>query len=306
MMTIVRCGYGLFAAHSFWPAGIERDGVSVTPNRRKALALLAYLALSPDGQSRDILTEMLWPERDASSARSDLRSGLFALRQAIGGEWLDIEGDRVALQRDPALSVDVLRFRDLLAQANGHAHPRGVPCDGCVAVLTEAVELYRGDFLAGFTLRDAPEFDNWQTYQTESLRLELAEALERLAWLSAAGGDYETAVRHARRWLELDPLCEEPHRALMRLYAEAGNRASALRQYEECVRVLDAELGVRPDDETTALRDMVAGGGVQAHPAVADASAAAGIADWIARHSSGERMSWRRSLRGSPIRRAGC
>ena len=246
--------------------GIERDGVSVTPDRRKTLALLAYLALSPDGQSRDILAELLWPERDASSARSDLRSGLFALRQAVGGEWLDIEGDRVALQRNPGLSVDVSRFRDLLAQANGHTHPRGEPCGACVAVLTAAVDLYRGDFLAGFTLRDAPEFDNWQTYQTESLRLELAGALERLAWLAAADGDYEGAVRQARRWLELDPLCEEPHRALMRLYAEAGNRAGALRQYEGCVRVLETELGVKPDGETTALRDTIAGGRVQAHP----------------------------------------
>ena len=228
---------------------IERDGVQVDLNRRKALALLAYLALSPDACSRDFLAELLWPERDEPTARTNLRTALMVMRQANGHEWLELDGDLVRMQRGSDLWLDVEHFRSLAAVAACHTHREGEWCAHCTASLTEAVELYRGDFLAGFTLRDAPEFDSWQTYQTESLRLELAGALERLVWLEAAGGDYKAAIRHGRRWLELDPLCEEPHRALMRLYAEAGNRASALRQYEECVRVLDAELGVKPDDE---------------------------------------------------------
>jgi DNA-binding SARP family transcriptional activator len=245
---------------------IERDGVPVEIARRKALALLAYLALSPTPQSREHLAELLWPERDAPSARADLRSALFAIRRAIGAEWLEIDGDSVALRRSPGLCVDIWRFRDLLAQATGHIHTLPeTACADCIAALAEAAALYTADFLAGFSLRDAPEFDNWQTYQTETLRLDLANALERLARLQAVGGDYGAAIASARRWLELDPLCEEPHRALIRLHAEAGNRAAALHQYAECVRVLDAELGVRPDVETTALRDAVAGGEVAVH-----------------------------------------
>jgi DNA-binding SARP family transcriptional activator len=244
--------------HLFGSPYVELNGVRVDFGRRKAQALIAYLALSPNGRSRDFLAELLWPERDGPSARTDLRSGLFAIRQTIGDEWLETDGERVALRRAPGLDVDVLRFRDLLAGAA--ADPSAIRWDdACVATLAEAIALYTADFLAGFSLPDAVEFDNWQTYQTESLRLELAEALERLGCLHAERGDYATALGYARRWLELDPLCEAPHRALMRLYAAAGNRASSLRQYEECVRVLDQELGIKPDAETIALHEALAG-----------------------------------------------
>jgi DNA-binding SARP family transcriptional activator len=240
---------------------IERDGVPVEIARRKALALLAYLALSPTPQSREHLAELLWPERDRASARADLRSSLFILTRAIGPGWLDAGDDAISLRRVPGLSVDIVHFHALLSQAIRHAHPAtGRRCDSCASVLAEAVRLYTADFLAGFSLSDAAEFDNWQRYQTEGLRLDLAEALERLASLLTARGDHVAAIAHARRWLDLDPYCEEPHRALMQIYAEAGNRASAFRQYEECVRVLDEELGVRPDAETVALYEALAAG----------------------------------------------
>jgi DNA-binding SARP family transcriptional activator len=253
--------------HLFGSPYLRSDGVRIALNRRKALALLAYLALTPGTRSRDALAELLWPERDAPTSRSDLRSAIFSLQRAIGHQWLDLDGEDVVLRRDPSLSVDVGHFRSLVERAFAHAHPPKAWCAACATALTEAVELYCGDFMAGFTLRDAPEFDNWQSYQAESLRLALIAALERLVQLEAERGDFEAAIRHARRWLEQDPLCEEPHRALMQLHAQTGNRAAALRQYDECVRILDEELGIPPDVETTALRDAIAGGEVKAHTA---------------------------------------
>ena len=120
--------------------------------------------------------------------------------------------------------------------------------------------MYRADFLAGFTLADAVEFDAWQTFQTESLRLELAAALEKLAQGLAGRRQWEAALGHARRWLALDPLHEPAHRLLIQLHAWAGERGAAVRQYQECVKVLQEELGIEPEPETTALFEAIRGG----------------------------------------------
>ena len=88
-------------------------------------------------------------------------------------------------------------------------------CPECLAALAEAVELYRADFLAGFTLRDSPSFDEWQFFQTEGLRDDLAVVLEQLVRGYGAQGQFEQAIPHTRRWLALDLLHEPAHRHLM-------------------------------------------------------------------------------------------
>src|SRR5690606_22257518 len=125
------------------------------------------------------------------------------------------------------------------------------------ALLEEAVQLYNDDFMAGFTLRDSPEFDEWQYFMSEELRRELGAALEKLVDAFTARGQLDRALDYARRWLSLDPLREEAHQTLMRLYAWSDQREAALRQYRECVRVLDQELGVAPLEETTALYQAI-------------------------------------------------
>ncbi|NIP69311.1 MAG: tetratricopeptide repeat protein, partial [Planctomycetales bacterium] len=156
-----------------------------------------------------------------------------------------------------ALWLDVDQFLSLLRACREHDHPEADVCPECLTALAKAVELYRGDFLAGFSLRDSPNFDEWQFFQTESLRQELASALERLVRGHSAQGAYESAIPYARRWLALDPLHEPAHRHLMQLYAQAGQRAAALRQYQECVRILEAELGLPPSEETTSLYKQI-------------------------------------------------
>ncbi|MCC7353718.1 MAG: hypothetical protein IT330_08170, partial [Anaerolineae bacterium] len=245
---------------------LERDGVPVAMERRKAVALLAYLAVMPGPHGRDALATLLWPELDQQGARTALRHALVSLNKSIGKGWLDTDQDRIELFIRPGLWVDVSRFRALLAQVDAHKHPPLPLCDGCVADLTEAVALYRGDFLAGFTLRDTADFDAWQVYQTEGLHHELAGALVRLAQAQAARRDYDSAIATGRRWLALDPLCEPAHRALMRCYAWAGDRAAALHQYEECIHVLAEELGVEPETETIAWYDEIRGGGEERLP----------------------------------------
>ena len=92
---------------------------------------------------------------------------------------------------------------------------------------------------------------------TEGLRQELALALERLVHGYSAQGAYERAIPYGRRWVALDPLHEPAQRQLMQLYALAGQRAAALRQYTECARILEAELGLPPAEETTSLYEQI-------------------------------------------------
>ena len=252
------------------PPRVVRDGTAVAFDTRKALALLAVLALADRPRPRDVLAELLWPEHDAEHARGALRRTLSALRSAVGPDFVDATRDQVSLVRGPGLSVDVDRFRALAG-------------DGDVA---GAAALFRGEFLEGFGLRDAPEFEDWQRAEADALGRELATVLARLV---EATGD----VAVAQRWLELDPLHEPAHRALIRLYAERGDRAAALAQYRDCVRTLSRELGVPPLAETTRLYEAISEGTLEA-PA-ATPSRRPTPATCGARRSSAARASGRRS-----------
>jgi DNA-binding SARP family transcriptional activator len=230
------------------PPRVRRAGDPVSFDTRKATALLAHLALAERPRSREALCELLWPTSDPEQARGALRRTLSTLRKAIGDEWIDTAADSVALSAGQGLELDVRRFRAL---ASDDASPEE---------LAEAVELFGGELLEGFALRDSPEFDAWQIYEADSLRRELGSALSRLIALLEAGGEYSRAIAHALRWLELDPLHEPAHRELIRLYALNGDRAAAIAQYRECVRTLSQELGVAPLEETAALFEQVSEG----------------------------------------------
>jgi predicted ATPase/DNA-binding SARP family transcriptional activator len=235
------------------PPRIEYDARPVEIRRRTTLALLVYLAVTGESQRRDTLATLLWPDSPQSSARAALRRDLSILNKSLGGEWLEIDRETAALRRGPGFWLDVEQFQQHVGVGRTHNHPPHEVCFGCLPPLTQAVALYRDDFLAGFTLSDSPDFDEWQFFQTEGLRQTLASALERLVRGYSAQGESELAISYARRWLTLDPLHEPAHQCLMQLYAWVGQRAAALRQYRECVRLLEKELGVTPSDETTGL-----------------------------------------------------
>ncbi len=237
---------------------LERGGQTVPIERRKALAVLAYLALTRECQRRETLVTLFWPEAEGSDGRAALRRTLSVLNTALDG-GLDVQRDCVGLL--PAqVELDVDRFRRLVATAREHHAAGEAPCPSCLAGLAEAATLWRGDFMDGFTLRDSPAFDDWQTLQTEALRRELAECLELLAMGYALQGDYRSALEPARRWVALDPLHEPAQRLLMKLYAWSGQPAAAVRVFQECVRVLEAELGLAPQPETKRLDEAIHAG----------------------------------------------
>jgi DNA-binding SARP family transcriptional activator len=227
----------------FGPPRIEVDGHPLVVDTRKAIALLAYVAVVRRPVARDSLAELLWPEADPADGRGALRRTLSTLRAGLGGAWLDVDRRQVSLGHDHG-QVDVTSFR--VGAASGDR-----------ASVAAAIALYRGDFLEGFALRDSAPFDEWQLLEAEALRAELADALRRLVALESADGRLEQAVGVARRLLALDRLDEGAHRSLMQLHAARGDRSAIDRQYREVVRVLDAELGVTPSPETTDLHDLL-------------------------------------------------
>ena len=232
---------------------LERDSRPVEMDTRKAIALLAYLALTGKQQSRDTLAAFLWPDYSQTNARAALRRTLSALHRGLGAALLETGREVLNLPPGSGLWVDVNEFQRCLAQCAQHGHPANQVCPQCLPLLNEAARLYQGHFMAGFTLRDSVEFDDWQFQQSETLRRELAGALERLVQGHAAQGEYEAALGHAQRWLSLDHLHEPAHRQLMQLYTLADQHSAALRQYQVCVHILEKELGVSPLQETTQL-----------------------------------------------------
>lgn len=228
------------------PPHIEVAGAAIAVDTRKAIALLAYLATTRSEQRRESLATLLWPEVDRAHAFSALRRTLSALNKALGGRGLRIERDTVALDDEVECFIDIGQFHHCLVACRSHGHPATDVCPRCLEPLTEAAALYRGDFLAGFSLRDSAGFDDWQFFQAESARRDLLSVLDRLVRLHSERGEFETAIEQARRYLSIDPLHEPAHRALMKLYAQTGQRPAALRQYQECARVLKTELSVEP------------------------------------------------------------
>src|SRR5215208_5399542 len=236
----------------FGPPRLEREGQPIELNLRKALALLVYLAVAGQPQSRDALATMLWPESDGRESRTRLRRTLHRLNEAIGDNILDSGPEIIRLNSHADLWLDSTAFRQHMITAT-----QNLLAPERLARMNAAAELYSEDFLAGFTLPDSPAFDEWQFFQRESLRQLYGQALEQLVAAYRAQQRWEEAIASARRWLALDGLHEPAHRTLMRLYAWSGQYAAALRQYQECVRILDAELGAAPEDETTALYEAI-------------------------------------------------
>ncbi len=239
------------------PPRVELNGTPVDLNRRKALALLVYLAVTGQPHSRDAIATLMYPDYSQSRARSYLRRDLAIVNTALVGDWLDADRDTIELKRTPDFWLDVDQFRSVLAECRAHDHDSHLPCADCLPLLNQAVTLYTADFLAGFTLRDCPEFDDWQFFQTESLRQELATALEQLVSGCLQQEQPDQAIPHARRWVGLDPLHEPAQRALIQLYDQAGQTSAALRQYEEFTTLLEEELGLPPEEETTTLYEAI-------------------------------------------------
>jgi predicted ATPase/DNA-binding SARP family transcriptional activator len=214
----------------------------------KATALLVYLAVTGTAHSRSALAGLLWSDLPEATARANLRLALTKLRRALPDQLL-VTRQTVALDPARPVWVDAVEVARLAAgQAGGEE-------------LLAAARLCRGEFLSGFEAPGAELFDEWvQGRRAAALGDQLA-LLERAVQDARDRGDATVGVEVARRMLELEPLHEEAHRALMWFLAAGGRRGAALAQFETCRYLLREELGQDPSAATTALRDQIAEAG---------------------------------------------
>lgn len=232
-------------------------------------ALLAYLAMHARTPfRRDVLADLLWPERPRSEALHALRQTLNRLRRAIKDHesnppFLHTTRQTIRFNPDGDYWLDTDTFASLTTTVQEHAHRRLEACNICMQQLAQAADLYRGDLLSGFNLDSLP-FQEWLTMEREHLHRQAMEVFYRLAACHNRRGEHEQAQHYARRQLKLEPWREEAHRQLMIALALSGQRSAALAQYETCCRTLSDELGVEPDADTVALYEQVRCGNLPA------------------------------------------
>ncbi|HZT43024.1 MAG TPA: SBBP repeat-containing protein [Chthonomonadaceae bacterium] len=218
---------------------------------QQSSALLAYLALHfQKNHTREELIERLWSDEEAGDVQKKLRRSLYLLRQRF--EQPPFEQADLLLTTSKTLgldanlvSTDVQDFKDALSAA---ASTNDLSLRQ--QYLARAVGLYRGDLLPGF-YQDC--------FLSERNRLSdlYTSALHLLTQVYEQAGDLERAIETARRTVALDPLMEEAHCTLMRLFAEMGQPSAVLRQYQELERVLKEAFGEQPSAATRQLMETL-------------------------------------------------
>lgn len=241
---------------------ILRGGTAVSGFvSRKVEALFIYLACNPRPHQRDTLAALLWPDNDQNRALANLSVALTSLRKSLDA-YILTERHTVAFAPDADFGLDTAVFQQAIRQqVNEGQKKRGKLNRVRVAQLVTAVSLYKGDFLAGFNIRKAPEFEAWTLLEQERLRQMYLTALADLIIHYQEQGQFGEAIQYAQKLLAIDPLQEEIQRQLMALFTLNNQKTAALAQYEQFVQILDAELGVEPDEETTALYQQIVAGG---------------------------------------------
>lgn len=237
-----------FRFHLFGVLRLTRDGQPASLPPQPA-AVCAFLVLNRQRRiTREELQTLFWPDAEPAKAQERLRRALYLLRRALEphDELIAAEGSELAIAPDVAVWVDAEEFERLLLDAY-----RTEPPDR--ALLERAVDLYKDDLL-----KDV--YADWALLEREHARQRLLIALRHLISLCQADGDWPAVLTYAYRLLELDPLQEVAHRALMTSHAANGDRSAALRVYQQCVKALDEELGAGPLPETTALYEAIRAG----------------------------------------------
>ena len=226
-----------------------RPVTSVNTNRLQSL--IAYLILNGDmPQPRERLAFVLWPGSSESQARTNLRQLLHHLKRALPAECKSLETDHYSVRwrHDGSCEIDVVDFQTAMAEASLARTENDRARE--IRSLTAATQLCEDDLLPGL-------YDDWLTPFREEYRQRVCEALRRLGTLFEEQEEFAAAIPFAERLVALDPLGEANHQLLMRLHAANQDRASALRAYHQCMRVLRREMGIEPGPATRELFERI-------------------------------------------------
>ena len=215
------------------------DGESVLVSARKSKALLAWLVCHEQRpQTREQLATLLWADRSSTNAKASLRQTVAGLRKVLPAGCLTVEGEYIGLD-ESAVETDIQRF---LQWSEFETSPE----------LAAALSHYGGELLDGLNVR-SDNFEEWLLLERESLHREALTAFQRLFSWAQESGEVTEAIAVGAKLLNLDPLQEDVHRNMMRLYAQQGQLGSVQRQFQLCREALQRELNVAPAPQTVAL-----------------------------------------------------
>lgn len=220
---------------------------SLSFRTRKVLALLIYLVVEGGMHSREALMALLWPESSTENAAVTLRGTLSRLRKSLqpAGELILSQAGKVGFDFEGSFDLDISWLSEAIL-------PETSP-DSLAAIL----EIDRGEFLSGFSLPDAPEFDTWAAVQREVIQRQVEKIYDRLTQRQLANRKSNSVVETAMRWVRRAPLSEAAYRRLMAAQALSGDRSGALRTYAQCQAMLQEEFGIQPARETAVLAENI-------------------------------------------------
>ncbi|MEM7332857.1 MAG: BTAD domain-containing putative transcriptional regulator [Chloroflexota bacterium] len=205
----------------------------------KALGILFYLMLNKRPFPRQTIASLFWGEMRDEDARRNLRGVVMKLRQNLA-DYLLIENQTVGFNFDSLYELDIEQFDSFRAS-------------GIDEQLAQAISMHRGDFLAEFHLRDAPEFEYWQERERRKRHQLFLKTADDLIGRYELTGKYEAGIEIAQQLIDIEPTREASHRHLIRLFALDGQLDTAVDHYEGLVDILRNELQVDPADETVLL-----------------------------------------------------
>lgn len=217
----------------------------------KAIAMLAYLAARSEPIAREKILTLLWQESAPEAARKNLRNLLWHLRTHAAPGL--VQGAQ-EIFLDAKVRCDVCAFQNAERELTHSSNS--------LRSLQTLRKLYRGEFLEGFALNDAPEFEIWLTGAREHFHEAYLDALQKLSQVYRARDKWKAVSEIAHAAIEQDVLQEPMYRALMEAHARLGDRAAALRHYDTLRETLERELGVEPLPETQELRAAIVSGAI--------------------------------------------
>ena len=228
----------------------------------RTAALLIYLAVTRQPQPRTLLTDLLWENTAEQQAKANLRYCLSNLRKVVDN-YVVAQGETVTFNQELPHWVDITAFTTYMGTVTTPTSATIEP-----GILQELLNLYAGEFLAGFQVEEAPVFERWLLAHRRHLHDLLVQGLRLRTQQHLTQGEYAEGLAINHYLLTLEPWREEAHQQRMLLLAHSGQRSAALQQYTRCCQALAEELDVPPMTQTTTLYEQIKSGQwFAAHPA---------------------------------------
>ena len=212
----------------------------------KAQALLVYLVVNHRVHTRQAVANLLWGDLPEADARRNLRGVIMKLRHTVGEQYFVVTHQTIAFNKEAPYWLDC----DQILKVSKLQTPS-------LVTLAETADLYRGEFLEQFYVRQAPEFESWLMQQRHEWQHQIMQLYDELANQYWQEQQYEQGVVAARKLLQFDPIREASTQKLMRFLAMSGQRTVALREYEQFCQLLQSELGIDVSLETAALAEQI-------------------------------------------------